>query len=141
MEWRYCLGKNREKYINELPDCCYTRALSNATGMDYKEAYNLISKYIEQEELDEKFKHNDRNSMCKDVIKKVLSDLNWQYQSLMVFGKGTSNHICKNELPSGIIIAQISKGITCIKDGVLFDKYDVSRHDTRCCYAVWTKNI
>ena len=141
MKWIYSPGVNRERYINEIPDCCYARALSNAMNLDYKEAYDLISKYIEKEELDEKYKSNDRNSICKDVIKKVLVDMGWQNKSLMVFGQGTSHHICEKDLPKGSVIAQISKGITFIKDGVLFDKYDVSRNNTRCCYSIWTKNI
>ena len=77
--------------------------------------------------------------MCKDVIKKVLQDLQFKYQSLMEFGKGTSHHLCEKELPKGTIIAQVSKGIVCIKNGVQYNLYDASRNNKRCCYGIWTK--
>ena len=46
MEFIYSSG-GREKYYNTIKvGDCVTRAICNATGMDYKEVYDLINKYI-----------------------------------------------------------------------------------------------
>lgn len=107
--------------------------------MDYKESYDLISKYINEIECNEKYKVNGRLELCKDIFKKLMSDLGFTYKNMMVFGNGTSHHICEKDLPYGTLIAQISKGVVCIKNHVQYNKFDVSREGTRCCYGIWEK--
>ena len=45
----------------------------------------------------------------------------------------------EDELPSGELIVALSKHLTCVKDGVLYDTYDCSRGGDRCVYGYWRK--
>ena len=57
----------------------------------------------------------------------------------MLVGQGCKVHLKEDELPKGTIICSVSKHLTCIKDGVLYDTYDCSRNGTRCVYGYWYK--
>ncbi len=137
--WVYNSG-GYEKDKNQLPNCPYTRAISVATGMDYKDCYMLINKYIEEEGYDELYIQNCRQEIVKTVIKKILADLNIQNCWRSKFSQGCIIHLKKEELPLGTIIVQISKGLTTLIDGVIQDIYDPSRDGTRCVYSIWTVN-
>ena len=51
MELIYSTG-GREKYYNVISvGDCVTRAICNATGMDYKEVYDLINSYASREHI------------------------------------------------------------------------------------------
>ena len=45
-----------------------------------------------------------------------------------------------NELPNGIVICRLSRHLTTVIDGVIFDTYDCSRDGTRMVYGYWTKD-
>ena len=139
IRWNYN-DAGYEKYKNELPNDSYTRAIAIALNLSYKDAYNLIDEYIQKEELDEVYVNNCRLEVVKDVVKKILKDRGWEYVSKMKFGQGCRVHLKKEELPSGTIIAQISKGLTAVIDGVIQNVYDVSRNSTRCVYGIFIKN-
>lgn len=70
MELIYSTG-GREKYFkaNVVGDCV-CRAIANATGMDYKQVYDLINSYAKKEHLSKrkKKKSNARNGVTKDTI-------------------------------------------------------------------------
>lgn len=138
IRWNYN-DAGYEKYKNELPNDSYTRAIAIALNLSYRDAYNLIDEYIHNEELDEVYINNCRSEVVKDVVKRILKDRGWEYVSKMRFGTGCILHLKKEELPSGTIIVQISKGLTTLIDGVINDIYDPSRNGTRCVYSIWTK--
>lgn len=138
VRWVYNDG-GYEKYRNELPNCPYTRAIAIATGMDYKECYQLINNYIIKDGYDELYVNNCRQEVVKTVIRKVLADLNADNCWRSKFAQGCTKHLKREELPPlGTIIVQISKGLTTLIDGVIQDMYDPSRKGTRCIYNIWT---
>lgn len=55
----------------------------------------------------------------------------------MTIGSGCKIHLDANELPRGTIIVSLSKHLTCVKDGVIYDTYDCSRDGDRCVYGYW----
>lgn len=141
MELIYSTG-GREKYFkaNVVGDCV-CRAIANATGMDYKQVYDLINSYAKKEHLSKrkKKKSNARNGVTKDTIWRILTDLGWKRIPTMLIGSGCQVHLNEKELPDGTLIVSVSKHLTCVKNRKLYDTYDCSRGGTRCVYGYYIK--
>ena len=141
MELIYSTG-GREKYFkaNVVGDCV-CRAIANATGMDYKQVYDLINSYAKKEHLSKrkKKKSNARNGVTKDTIWRILTDLGWKWIPTMLIGSGCQVHLKEKELPDGTLIVSVSKHLTCVKNRKLYDTYDCSHGGTRCVYGYYIK--
>ena len=141
MKWVYDDG-GRSKYFKGTTDDCVARAIAIATGKDYKEVYDFINKYSNEElaTLDEVYKSNARTGVSKELSYKILQDLGYKWIAKMKFGQGCKTHLKAGELPSkGTFIVSLSKHLTVIKDGVIHDIYDPSRNGTRCVYGYFEK--
>jgi len=55
-------------------------------------------------------------------------------------GAGCQVHLRPNELPNGILIVKVSKHLTAVIDGVMYDTHDPSRGGSRCVYGYYLKN-
>lgn len=123
----------RSKYFkaNNVGDCS-VRAIAIATGKDYLEVYNDLKKLNNGKSC--------RNGTPKNVDKSYLKSIGWKRTPTMLIGQGCTTHLCEDELPSGTLIVQVSKHLTCIKDKVIYDTYDCSRNGTRCVYGYWSKD-
>ena len=146
----------RSKYFKttDVGDCV-TRAICNATGLDYKEVYDGLNKLAKSERTGKRKKgvSSARDGVYKDTIRKYLDILGWKWHPTMAIGSGCKVHLCKEELPSGVLIVNISKHTTCVKDGVIYDTWNcsidkykdwdtgeiVTAVDKRCVYGYWTK--
>ena len=117
MELIYSTG-GREKYFkaNVVGDCV-CRAIANATGMDYKQVYDLINSYAKKEHLSKrkKKKSNARNGVTKDTIWRILTDLGWKWIPTMLIGSGCQVHLNEKELPDGTLIVSVSKHLLVLK--------------------------
>lgn len=122
-------GRNKYFRASKVGDCAI-RAIANATDIDYKKVYD---------DLKEIAGTSCRNGTPMTAIKKYLSKLGWKWNATMTIGKGCKTHLKSSELPSGVLIVRVSKHITCVKNGVLYDTYDCSRQGTRCVYGYWSK--
>lgn len=141
MEFVYSDG-GRSKYFKgtDVGDCV-CRAVCNATGEDYKVVYDLINTLAKNERKSKRHakKSMARNGVRKPTTKKLMEALGWKWTPTMQIGQGCKVHLKKEELPSGVLVVSVSKHLTCVKDGVLYDTYDCSRDGTRCVYGYWTK--
>ena len=142
MEFIYATG-NREKYFKakNVGDCV-VRAICNATGKDYMEVYKAITELSKKEKTGSKKKgiSSARNGVYKTTNRRYIEGvLGWKWVSTMQIGSGCTTHMKKDELPSGILIVKLSKHLTCVIDGVIYDTYDCSRDEDRCVYGYWTK--
>ena len=130
----------RELYFTkpDVRDCC-TRAICNATGMDYLEVYNGINTAAKSERNCKRAKSSARNGVRPATIKKYIEDvLGWVWVPCMGIGTGCQVHVRKDELPEkGTYILNLSGHLSCWKDGKLYDTYDCSRDGTRCVYGYW----
>ena len=131
----------RSKYFKaENVGDCVTRAISIATGKDYMDVYKSINNMAKSENT----KHHrhgkrssSRNGVFKETWKKYLNELGWKWIPCMSIGSGCKVHLKAEELPKGTLIVSVSKHLTCVKDGVLYDTYDCSRDETRCVYGYY----
>lgn len=132
----------RSKYFKGSTGDCVCRAICNATGEDYKKIYDLINELSKSERTGKRKKgvSNARTGVYKDTTRKVIEDhLGWKWHPVMTIGSGCKMHLREDELPKGTLIVKVTKHLTCVKDGVLYDTFDCSREGTRCVYGYWTK--
>ena len=132
----------RELYFTK-PDVrdCVTRAICNATGMDYLEVYNGINSLAKSERTCRRTKSSARNGVRPATVKKYIENIiGWVWVPCMGIGTGCQVHVRKSELPvTGTYILNLSGHLSCWKDGKLYDTYDCSRNGTRCVYGYWRK--
>ena len=57
----------------------------------------------------------------------------------MTIGSGTRVHLRADELPAGRLIVRISKHMSAVIDGVVYDMFDPTRGGTRVVYGYFTQ--
>lgn len=141
MEWVYDDGGRAEAGYKGTAGDCGCRALSIATGMGYKEAYDLINEYAKKERTGKRKKgiSSARNGVYTATYRRIMDGLGWKWKATMRIGSGCTTHLRAEELPKGRIICNVSKHFVAVVDGVIHDTYDCSRDGTRCVYGYWFK--
>lgn len=136
MKWMYDDGGRSKYFKAEHVGDCVCRAISIATGEDYRKIYDMINDASKGER---KHRSSARNGVRKDTSRKLLQDMGWIWHPVMTIGSGCTMHMKEDELPAGTLIVKLSGHLTCVKDGVLYDTYDCTREGTRCVYGYYTK--
>lgn len=117
---------------------CVTRAIAIATGKPYQEVYDAMFAGSRNLKLLRERGASPRNGVSRKVYDKYLKSIGWAWRPTMMIGSGCFVHLKHSELPRvGTLIVRVSKHITCVKDGVLYDTYDCSREGTRCVYGYY----
>lgn len=154
MEFIYSDGGRSNYFKAKGVGDCVTRAICNATGKDYKEVYDALKELASHERTGcrKKEKSSVRDGVYKNTVKKYIEGvLGWKWIPTMKVGVGCMAHLNRDELPSDqTIIVKISKHLTCIKNGVIYDTYNCSemdvydengflesRSDDRAVYGYW----
>lgn len=139
MEFVYSDGGRSNYFKAEHVGDCVTRAIANATGIDYKEIYDALNNLAKSERKTKRKRRvsSSRNGVYKDTFKKYLESKGYKWIPTMQIGSGCKVHLKADELPDGVLIVSLSKHLTCVKDGVIYDTYDCSRDETRCVYGYW----
>ena len=143
MKFIYSDGGRSKYFKAKNVGDCVTRAICNASGKDYYEVYSALNELAKHEKTSKRKhgKSNSRNGVYKNTYRKYIEKtLGWKWISLSGIGKGISVHLSEEELPKkGTYILKVSKHLTCLKDGQLYDTYDCSREGTRAVYGYWVK--
>lgn len=142
MKFVYSDGGRSKYFKAENVGDCVCRAICNATGKDYKEVYNAINEMAKGERTKRHRggkRSSSRDGVFKETWKGYLNSIGWVWRPTMTIGSGCKVHLKADELPKGTLIVSVSKHLTCVKDGVLYDTYDCSRGETRCVYGYYTK--
>jgi len=128
---------------------CVTRAISIATGKDYKEVYNAMANGM----MGIGEQRSARNGVKKKVYHKYLLENGFEWIPTMKIGQGCKVHLHKDELPSGVLIVRLSRHLSCVIDGVINDTYNprrgsvvgmkngvpFSQPELRCVYGYYKK--
>lgn len=128
MEYVYNDGGRSQYFKAEGVGDCVCRAIAIVTEKDYKEVYNTIKEITDE---------NPRNGLSKEATKKVCEYYGGKWVATMKIGSGCKVHLSKDELPDGRLICNLSRHVTCVIDGVIYDTYDCSRDGKRCVYGYW----
>jgi len=144
-------GRKDAGYKGETSDCV-VRAIAITTGKLYQEVYGAINVLSESKHLgSRKIKtaygtsyvkiSASRTGVTRKVYGEYLKLLGYEWIPTMGIGTGCKVHLKKEELPTGRIIARVSKHVCAVIDGIINDTYDCSREGTRCVYGYYRKNI
>ena len=141
MKWVYNDGGRSKYFKAEKVGDCVCRAISIATGEDYKKIYDMLNDLAKNERTGKRKKgvSNARNGVYRCTSQKLLEQLGWIWHPTMTIGSGCKVHLNSEELPKGTLIVKVSHHLTCVKDGVIYDTHDCSREGTRCVYGYYTK--
>lgn len=150
MQFNYNDGGRSAAGFKGTTGDCVVRAISIATNKPYKEVYDDINKLsnslhsgwrlVKTQYGNSYVKRSaSRTGVLKDVYRKYLEQLGWKWVATNHFGSKIKTHLKENELPSGTIIASVSKHLTTVINGVINDTYDCSRDETRMVYGYFIK--
>lgn len=141
MEFEYNDGGRSKYFRAENVGDCVTRAICNATGLDYLDVYKRLKELSKNENVKNHRGHKQssvRDGVFKETWKTFLEEINWVRVKTMDFGNGNRIHLRDGEIPNqGVFIVQVSKHLTCVRDGVLVDTYDCSRDGDRMVYGYY----
>lgn len=145
MEFIYSDGGRSKYFKAKDAGDCVTRAICNASGKDYLEVYNGLKELAKHERRGKRKSGSGissvRNGVFKNTERKYIEEiLGWKRHACCGIGVSNRVHLKESELPKGTLIVQVSRHLTCVKDGVIYDTYDCSREGTRMVYGYWKEN-
>ncbi len=132
-------GRELAGYKGDTGDCV-TRSIAIITDLDYQTVYNDLNVLSKSERLTkrQKTRSSSRLGVYKKTWKAYLASLGYERINLMTIGSGCQYHLREGELPAtGRYIAQCSRHLTALIDGVIYDTDDPSRGGTRCVYGYY----
>ena len=134
MEWVYDDGGRAEAGFKGKTGDCVCRAIAIATEKPYREVYDLINATAKTERTGsrKRGKSSARTGVYTSTIRKVMSQLGWEWHPTMGIGTGCRVHLNADELPNGRLVVNIAKHTVAVIDGVIHDIWDCS---DRGCYC------
>lgn len=139
IEWKYNDGGRKEAgYRGDTGDCV-VRAVAIATGKPYQEVYDSMNELASNTRGKRARGSNSRTGVSRIIYQRYLEKLGWEWVPTMKVGAGCRVHLRKSELPSGTIIARVSKHLCTVIDGVIHDTHDPGRDGTRCVYGYFRR--
>ena len=132
-------GRSASGYQGSTGDCA-TRAIAIVTGIPYQQVYDSINQFAQSERTGKRKrgKSNARTGVYTQLVRKLMTSYGWKWTPTMFIGSGCKVHLKASELPKGKLLVNVSKHYTAVIDGVINDKYDCSRNETRCVYGYYS---
>lgn len=140
MKWVYDDGgRSAAGYKGSVGDCG-TRAVAIAAEQPYKLVYDALKEHAQAERPRKGRKRSSvRDGTAVATMKRyVEGELGWYWNPTMGIGTGCTVHLNASELPSGPLVARVSKHYCAVVDGVIHDNHDPSREGARCVYGFWS---
>jgi hypothetical protein len=131
-------GRAAAGYRGKTGDCV-VRSIAIATGLPYQHIYDLVNRASTRERTGTRKRgiSNARTGVYKSTIHRVMKELGWTWTPTMQIGSGCKVHLRPNELPPGRLVVSVSKHLTTMIDGIIYDTHDCSRRGKRCVYGYW----
>jgi len=131
--WVYDDG-GRSKYFKGRAGDCVVRAITIATGLDYKEVYDALNiARANPGRVSEKTRRmllantSSRQGHSKRTYDRFIKEeLGWTWVPTKIPGQPGAVHLLREELPSGRLICRCSKHLVAVIDGVIHDTHDSS---------------
>jgi hypothetical protein len=131
-------GRAAAGYRGNTGDCV-VRSIAIATGLPYQHIYDMVNRASTRERTGTRKRgiSNARTGVYKSTIHRVMKQLGWVWTPTMQIGSGCTVHLRPSQLPSGRLVISVSKHLTAMIDGVIYDTHDCSRRGRRCVYGYW----
>lgn len=133
-------GRRAAGFKGDTRDCV-TRAIAIAAELPYQEVYDAMNDLAKNAKITKRApkKTSARTGMYRDNYQEYLESIGWEWVPTMTVGSGCQVHLNAKELPTGRIIAKVTKHLCAVIDGVIHDTSDPSRGGTRCVYGYFRK--
>ena len=138
-------GRLSAGYQNAKAGDCVCRAIAIATNKPYQEVWDYLALHNSKQRKSKRSNNKRGETADKGISTKrkwfndYMLSLGFKWKPTMLIGSGCKVHLKAEELPMGVIIANVSKHFVCVIDGVIQDTYDCSRGGTRCVYGYYYK--
>ncbi len=168
MKWIYHDGGRKAAGFQGKAGDCVARAIAIATEQPYEVVYAALAdgSGSERSARGRKAKASARSGIHtgRKWFKDYMAGLGWHWTPTMRIGTGCRVHLTDGELPMGRLIVVVSKHLTAVIDGVIYDTNDPQREGEmiyghppvmdadgqlrnplikigggRCVYGYWTK--
>jgi hypothetical protein len=118
---------------------CVVRAIAIATLIPYREVYDELAQGMANSRGRHKTRgrRSAREGVFRDVYEPFLESYGWLWTPTMQIGSGCQVHLRKGELPNGRLVVRVSKHVTAVINGVIYDTADPSRDGSRCVYGYY----
>ena len=132
-------GRVAAGYRGKTGDCV-TRSIAIATGKTYQEVYDALNGLAQGERISKRKKRrsSSRTGVYRRTYQRYLESLGWQWTATMSIGSGCLVHLRASELPAGPLLVRVSRHLTAVIDGVLYDTHNCSRGGMRCVYGYFS---
>jgi hypothetical protein len=132
-------GRVAAGYRGKTGDCV-TRSIAIATGKTYQEVYDALNGLAQRERISKRKKRrsSSRTGVYRETYQRYLESLGWRWTSTMSIGSGCQVHLRTSELPAGPLLVKVSRHLTAVIDGVLYDTHNCSRGGMRCVYGYFS---
>jgi hypothetical protein len=80
-----------------------------------------------------------RNGNHRNVFHEYIISLGFRWVPTMKVGAGCQVHLRADEIPKGTLIVRVSKHLTSVINGIIYDTHDPSRGGNRCVYGYYIK--
>lgn len=139
MTWVYNDGGRAAAGFKGKTGDCVCRAVAIVTGKPYQEVYDAIDAAAlhEVKSKRRRGKSSARTGVYKPTVRRFMESMGFVWEPTMKVGQGCKVHLKADELPSGTIVAAVSRHLTAVIDGVINDTHDPSRGGTRCVYGYY----
>ena len=127
---------------------CVVRSIAIAANLSYLNVYEALQQANARYaiEWDNKVSRHlarrgpsPRNGNHRNVFHDYILNLGFEWVPTMKVGAGCQVHLRSEELPTGTLIVKVSKHLTTIIDGVIYDTHNPSRGGNRCVYGYYIK--
>jgi len=121
---------------------CVVRSIAIVTRIPYTLVYDKLNVIAEHERIRKRARRsNSRTGVYRWTYEKFLFELGYSWFPTMRIGSGCKVHLRYGELPQGRLIVAVSRHMTAVIDGVVYDTYNPSRDGTRCVYGYYYKKV
>lgn len=133
-------GRTAAGYRGKTGDCV-TRSIAIATGKSYREVYDALNQLALSERRGARTRRrsNSRTGVFRNTYQRYLESLGWRWSSTMSIGFGCRVHLHPSELPPGPLIVKVSRHLTAVIDGIVYDTHNCSRGGKRCVYGYFSR--
>ena len=119
---------------------CVVRAIAIVSGRTYASVYEALNEAAKSEHPRNAGKRSSSRAGVKTAtVRRYLATAGYKWTPTMHIGSGCKVHLRPDELPPGRLIVRLSRHLTAVIDGIIYDTADPSREGTRCVYGYWTK--
>jgi hypothetical protein len=161
MEWVYDDGGRKAAGFKGRTGDCVVRSIAIASGLPYADVYEVLSAGTRAERTRKRERLSARGAsksvrdgvdVRREWFKRQMAAWGFRWVPTMTIGSGCKVHLVAGELPTGRVVAAVSRHYTAVIDGVVRDTHDpqrstmwfgddglVNRTSERCVYGYWVK--